>query len=74
VTEILLMKSYYTRYYAQTPAGGRRDKKKQARTHCTCTASQSTWVTRQSPHHFVTVPPSSSWPKCMKHRSLCLSA
>jgi len=42
VTEILLMKSYYTRYYAQTPAGGRRDKKKQARTHCTCTASQST--------------------------------
>jgi hypothetical protein len=27
VTEILLMKSYYTRYYAQTPAGGRRDAK-----------------------------------------------
>ena len=27
VTEILLMKSCYTRYYAQTPAGGRRDRK-----------------------------------------------
>lgn len=27
VTEILLMKSYYTRYYAQTPAVGRRDRK-----------------------------------------------
>jgi len=27
VTEILLMKSYYTRYYAQTPAGGRTYRK-----------------------------------------------
>lgn len=27
VTEILLMMSYYTRYYAQTLAGGRRDRK-----------------------------------------------